>query len=89
MASQKNKDYIKFLTENRAKLGNILEMIEERVEVKNASPVAETAKAEFSYLKKIDPPKFDGDMLNYPDFKRNGVLMLAKQILVPRRSSIA
>ena len=69
-ASQKNKDYIKFLTENRAKLGNILEMIEERVEVKNTSPVTETTKAEFSYLKKIDPPKFNGDMVSYPDFKR-------------------
>ena len=73
-AELKNTLHIQFLTQNRAKLRSILEEVEEKTEMKrNASPstgAVVRSKAEQTYLKKCDPPKFDGDEVKFPDFKR-------------------
>ena len=77
-ATLKNKLFISTLSENRAKLGKVAEMIEEKREmvsvgslgVSTVSTDVVQPKSDHSYLKRVDPPKFEGDMVTYPDFKR-------------------
>ena len=80
-AELKNTLHIQFLTTNRSKLRDIVEVIEERVEVVKVAPLRATggtvseSKPDFkqTYLKKCDPPKFDGEEVLYPDFKRKWI----------------
>ena len=56
-------------------------MIEEKAEVKENSKSAvhtEKVKSEQTYLKKTDPPKFDGDLAKFPDFKRKWLANVSK-----------
>ena len=72
----KNTLRIQFVTQNRNKLRSILEEIEEKTEMKASSTSAAVTgrgKAEQTFLKKCDPPKFDGDEVKYPDFKRKWI----------------
>lgn len=72
----KNNLHIQFLTQNRNKLRSILEEIEEKTEMRTSSTssaVTGKGKAEQTFLKKCDPPKFDGDEVKYPDFKRKWI----------------
>ena len=77
-AELKNATYIQLLSSNRNKLRNILEEIEEKSEVVRSlstpSSVPEgRVKSEQTYLKKCDPPKFEGNEIEYPDFKRKWI----------------
>ena len=62
----------KFLTRLRGILSNVACSIVEKSTPKYSLPAPGTAAVskEQTYLKKIDPPEFDGDIIGYPDFKR-------------------
>ena len=69
-ATNKNTFYIQFMKNQRTKIRKILEKVEEKAEVKEGSKGAvhtEKVRAEQTYLKKTDPPKFDGDLVKFPD----------------------
>ena len=59
-----------------AKLRGILSNISCKVVEKSApkavvsAPLSAVTSKEQTFLKKIDPPKFSGDIIDYPDFKR-------------------
>ena len=70
-STKKNTVFIQFLSVQRSKLRKILESIEEKVEMKlPISSQGDNTRPEQTFLKKTDPPKFDGDMVTYPDFRR-------------------
>ena len=69
---EKSEMHNAFLTKSRGILSNIsCKIVENSVPKAAASaPVTVPAVKEQTYLKKIDPPKFAGDIIDYPDFKR-------------------
>ena len=70
-SANKNTLYIQFLTTHRSRLRKLLETIEEKVEQNIPSnSYTDKPRPEQTFLKKTDPPKFEGDMVTYPDFRR-------------------
>ena len=82
-SSNKNTLYIQFLTTNRFKLRKILETIEEKVELEvPSSSHADKRRHEQTFLKKTDPPKFDGIRSHIQTLGGNGKPMSVKLISV-------
>jgi hypothetical protein len=82
-SSNKNTLYIQFLTTNRFKLRKILETIEEKVELEvPSSSHADKPRHEQTFLKKTDPPKFDGIRSHIQTLGGNGKPMSVKLISV-------
>ena len=69
---EKSEMHNAFLTKFRGILSNIsCKIVENSVPKASAStPTTVPAVKQQTYLKKIDPPKFTGDIIDYPDFKR-------------------
>ena len=69
---EKSEMYNSFVSKHRGILSNISCRIVERTAPKSDAtiPSAPVIHKEHRHLKKIDPPKFEGDIIEYPDFKR-------------------
>ena len=69
---EKSEMHNKFLIRLRGTLSNIACKIVEKSAPKHtlSAPGPAAVSKEHTYLKKVDPPKFDGDIIGYPDFKR-------------------
>ena len=85
-ADLKNALHSQFMTQYRTKLGDIGRQVVEKSEAVGVSPLSKSDdrnKGEQSYLKKMEPPKFEGDELKYPDFKRKWLASVSKAHLSP------
>ena len=83
-AKIKTSLHTQFVSEHRKKLAEICCKIVEKTEAKGGGdalrPAVEKNK-DHTFLKKIDPPKFDGDIVVYPDFKRKWVANVSRSNL--------
>ena len=87
-ADLKNTLHTEFLVLHRTKLSEIAGQIAEKTERSSGSGStsvysADRGSKEQTFLKKIDPPKFDGDEISYPDFKRKWVANVSRANLSP------
>ena len=81
----KNTLHNQFVTQYRTKIGEITRQIVEKTEVAAEASTAsgDKRKGDQTFLKKTDPPKFHGDELLYPDFKRKWIANVGKANLSP------
>ena len=84
-AELKNTLHTQFMSLQRSKLAEISSQIAEKTEKKaeTSSGTVERSSKDQTFLKKIDPPKFDGDEISYPDFKRKWLANVSKSNLSP------
>ena len=85
-ADLKNTLHNQFMSVQRSKLAEISSQIAEKSEKKPvtaAYSVEQKSSKDQTFLKKIDPPKFDGEEISYPDFKRKWIANVSKSNLSP------
>ena len=85
-AEAKNNEYMEFVANNRDKISEIFATVSERakkVTVTSGSDKLDSDRTAQTFLKKMDPPKFDGDETTYPDFKRKWQAHVSKSNLSP------
>ena len=83
-AGLKNNQYNQFMSQQRTRLAEITSQIVEKTKKKaEASALTVEKSKDQTFLKKIDPPKFDGDEITFPDFKRKWMANVSNSNLTP------
>ena len=74
-------EYGEFITLQKARIDSIEMSIVTKTKESHAAVSGRTSGSGHTYLKKVDPPKFSGDILDFPEFKRKWAAIVTRENL--------